>query len=101
MVKQRSVYSCIILAWGLCKKAPEEALRIINLARRRTAGVPILTPQRTGIRGEDLLAAHAVFWLVVFASFPAAAFALIDDPWVALRMSNAILLALFFVIGYL
>ena len=35
-------YSCIILAWGHCKKAPEEALRIINLARRRTAGVPIL-----------------------------------------------------------
>jgi len=60
------------------------------------------TPERTGIRGEDLLAAHAVFWLVVFASFPAAApFALIDDPWVALRVSNAILLTLFFVIGYL
>jgi VIT1/CCC1 family predicted Fe2+/Mn2+ transporter len=59
-------------------------------------------PQRTGIRAEDLRAAHGVFWLVVFASFPAAApFALIDDPWLALRVSNGILLILFFIIGYL
>jgi hypothetical protein len=58
-------------------------------------------PQRTGICGEDWVAAFAVFWLVVFASFPAALpFALIDEPWLALRVSNAILLALFFVIGY-
>jgi lysine decarboxylase/arginine decarboxylase len=41
-IRSDPAYSCIILAWGLCKKAPEEALRIINLARRRTAGVPIL-----------------------------------------------------------
>ncbi len=60
------------------------------------------TPQRTGVRGDDWLAAFAVFCLVVFASLPAALpFALIDEPWMALRVSNAILLALFFVIGYL
>jgi len=35
-------YSCIILAWGLCKTAPEKALKVIGLARRRTAGLPIL-----------------------------------------------------------
>jgi arginine decarboxylase len=41
-IRSDPAYSCIILAWGLCKKAPEEALRIINLARRRTVGMPIL-----------------------------------------------------------
>jgi VIT1/CCC1 family predicted Fe2+/Mn2+ transporter len=56
---------------------------------------------RTGVRGEDWLAALGVFWLVVFASFPAALpFFFIDEPWLALRVSNAILLALFFLIGY-
>jgi VIT1/CCC1 family predicted Fe2+/Mn2+ transporter len=60
------------------------------------------TPGRyAGVRGEDWLAALGVFWLVVFASFPAALpFVLIDDAWLALRVSNLILIALFFVIGY-
>lgn len=57
--------------------------------------------QRTGIHSGDWLAALGVFWLVVFASFPAALpFVFIDDVWVALRVSNAVLIALFFVIGY-
>jgi hypothetical protein len=56
---------------------------------------------RTGVRGEDWLAAFAVFWLVVFASLPAALpFAFIDEPWLAMRVSNAILIVLVFVIGY-
>lgn len=54
-----------------------------------------------GVRGEDWLAAIAVFWLVFFASLPAALpFLFIDEPWTALRVSNAILLALLFFIGY-
>lgn len=58
-------------------------------------------PRRLGVRGEDWKAAFAAFWLVVFASFPAALpFAFIDEPWYALRVSNLILLALFFVIGW-
>ena len=53
------------------------------------------------MRGEDWLAALGVFWLVVFASFPAALpFVFIDEPWLALRVSNPILMALFFLIGY-
>lgn len=57
--------------------------------------------QGTGIQREDWLAALGVFCLVVFASVPAALpFFFIDEPWVALRVSNAILIGLFFVIGY-
>lgn len=55
----------------------------------------------TGVRGEDWLAALGVFWLVVFASIPAALpFLFIDQAWLALRVSNLILLVLFFFIGY-
>lgn len=50
---------------------------------------------------EDLLGALVCFWLVFFASFPAAIpFFFIDDPWIALRVSNAVLLALMFYAGY-
>lgn len=57
--------------------------------------------QRAGVRGQDWLAALGVFWLVVFASFPAALpFVFIDDAWLALRVSNLILIALFALIGY-
>jgi len=43
-------YSCIILSWRLCKEAPEDALRIIQLARRRTEGVPILLSMNSASR---------------------------------------------------
>jgi VIT1/CCC1 family predicted Fe2+/Mn2+ transporter len=59
------------------------------------------TGQGTGVRGEDWLAAVGVFLLVIFASIPAALpFVFIDEPWRALRVSNGVLLALFFVIGW-
>jgi hypothetical protein len=54
-----------------------------------------------GARMEDWVAAFAVFCLVVSASIPAALpFLFIDQPWVALRVSNAVLTSLFFLIGY-
>ena len=58
-------------------------------------------PRSWGVEREDWLAAIGAFWLVVFASIPAALpFAFIDEPWRAIRVSNLILLALFFVIGW-
>ena len=49
----------------------------------------------------DVTGAFASFWLVVLTSVPAAIpFLLIDDARFALRVSNAILLALLFVAGY-
>jgi hypothetical protein len=50
----------------------------------------------------DLLGAFASFWLVLFASLPAALpFLLVDEPFVALRISNALLLAMLFAVGWL
>ena len=45
-------YSCIIMAWGLCKADPEKALQIIKLARRRTAGLPILLSMSEAYRSR-------------------------------------------------
>lgn len=50
---------------------------------------------------DDVLGAVASFWLVFLASVPAAIpFMLMDDARLALRVSNAILLALMFFVGY-
>ena len=54
-----------------------------------------------GVTRADLLGALASFWLVFLASLPAAVpFMLMDDAMQALRVSNAVLLALLFFTGY-
>lgn len=52
-------------------------------------------------RDSDWLGALVMFVAVFFASLPAALpFLFIDEPWLALRVSNAVLLALLFLIGF-
>ena len=54
-----------------------------------------------GIRKDDILGAFTSFWLVVLTSVPAAIpFLLLDDARLALRVSNAVLLALLFITGH-
>jgi len=58
------------------------------------------TPVPRRVTAADLKGALASFWLVFFGSIPAAApFLFIDDAWIALRVSNAILLGLLFFAG--
>jgi hypothetical protein len=57
------------------------------------------TPNR--LRREDLLGGLAAGWLVFSCSFPAVLpFLLLDDPRLALRVSNAMLLGLLFSVGW-
>ena len=57
--------------------------------------------QRPRLKAADFYAALGVFWLVFDASVPAALpFLLIDDPWLALRASNALLIGILFWVGY-
>jgi hypothetical protein len=64
----------------------------------RVRGTPV---QPNRVRREDLLGGLAAGWLVFACSFPAVLpFLVIDDPWVALRVSNAILLGLLFAVGW-
>ena len=56
---------------------------------------------RNRVTRDDMMGAVASFALVFFSSLPAALpFLLIDDAWVALRVSNAILLGLLFWVGF-
>jgi len=56
---------------------------------------------RATVRRDDVLGGLASGWLVFACSFPAALpFLFIDDPRLALRVSNALLLGLMFFVGY-
>jgi hypothetical protein len=64
----------------------------------RVRGTPV---QPNRVRREDLLGGLAAGWLVFACSFPAVLpFLVIDDPWIALRVSNVILLGLLFAVGW-
>jgi hypothetical protein len=72
-----------------------------DLARRMAQHVRGSQPKPYGPVRADFYGAIASFWLVFFGSIPAAfPFLFIDDAWIALRVSNAILIALLFVTGY-
>lgn len=54
-----------------------------------------------GLTRDDVYGALVSFWLVFFASIPAAVpFLLIEDAWTALRVSNAVLIFLLFFTGF-
>jgi hypothetical protein len=70
---------------------------------REIVGVVSNTPTpRNRILKEDLYGALASFWLVFLSTIPAAVPFLIftHEPRFALRVSNALLLALLFLVGY-
>jgi VIT1/CCC1 family predicted Fe2+/Mn2+ transporter len=84
------------LLGGLLSPRETEALyeRIVdNVARK--------TEKKNAITRDDWLGAVVSFFLVVITSLPAAIpFLLIDDARLALRVSNAVLVALLFFTGY-
>jgi hypothetical protein len=72
-----------------------------DLYRRIVENVRIGVIRPSRVTRADIFGAIASFWLVFFASLPAAIpFLFIQEPWVALRVSNALLLALLFYAGY-
>lgn len=57
--------------------------------------------ERNRVTATDLWAGLAVFWLVFLTALPAALpFLVIQDPQVAMRCSNAILIGLLFYVGW-
>jgi len=58
-------------------------------------------PQRTGVLRDDVVGAMAVFCVVLAAALPAVLpLALINNPWLALRVSNLLVVGLLFIVGY-
>jgi len=59
------------------------------------------TPTPVGLRRDDWMGALAVFLLVTATALPAAApFLVLENPHLALRVSNGLLIALLFLVGY-
>jgi hypothetical protein len=84
------------LLGGLLSPRETEALyeRIVDNVQRKAE-------KRNAITREDWLGALISFFLVAISSIPAAIpFLLIDDARLALRVSNAVLVALLFFTGY-
>ena len=72
-----------------------------ELYTRVVANLRASAPQPNPVLKSDVLGAITSFWLVVLATAPAALpFLLFDNLFVALRVSNAILLALLFATGF-
>jgi hypothetical protein len=58
-------------------------------------------PRRTGVTFDDVVGAIGVFCIALAASLPAVLpLLLIDQPWLALRISNLLVVGLLFVVGY-
>ena len=73
----------------------------VDLYRRMARHVRASQPKGPSLGRDDLFGAFASFWLVFFSSIPAALpFVFVHDAWIALRISNAILIALLFAIGW-
>lgn len=72
-----------------------------RLYREVHALISRFEPAPTRVTRDDLVGAVAVFVLVVATAVPAAVpFLFVDDPWLALRLSNLLLIASLFVVGY-
>jgi VIT1/CCC1 family predicted Fe2+/Mn2+ transporter len=72
-----------------------------DLYRRIARHVRASQPRAPFVARSDLYGAFWSFWLVFFSSIPAALpFLFAPDAWIALRISNAILIALLFAIGW-
>jgi VIT1/CCC1 family predicted Fe2+/Mn2+ transporter len=89
------------IAWGII----DGFLYLLDSAyeRRRQANMPDAgpVPPQIGLTAGDFRAAATICILVISTAIPAALpFLFIDDSYVALRVSNAFMTLLLFVVGY-
>jgi hypothetical protein len=78
--------------------SPQERARLYPAVLKRLLK---LTPQRTRVKKEDVYGAIGVFCLVFLSSIPGVApFLVLQDRFVALRVSNLLLLTILFLVGY-
>lgn len=62
------------------------------------AGVPV---EPTRLHRDDIMGALSCGWLVIAATFPLTVpFMIVDDAYVALRLSNTLLIVMLFLVGY-
>jgi hypothetical protein len=77
----------------------EDRDRLYRSIRSSLAQRPL--PPRTGLVRADVIGAVGIFCTVFATSLPAVLpLLLIGDPWLALRISNLLVVGLLFVVGY-
>jgi VIT1/CCC1 family predicted Fe2+/Mn2+ transporter len=103
------------------KAAPDESTALAAVRSELEAGLESITseedrerlfrsiqaliaraaPAPTRVTRDDLFGATAVFLLVFATALPAAVpFLVVDDAWLALRLSNLLLVGLLFIVGH-
>jgi hypothetical protein len=92
------------IAWGII----DGGMYIMHAMLRRAHEAQAEARARGGslvptrLTMDDLKGAAACFWLVVACTIPASVpFMLFEDPYVAVRTSNALLLGMLFVAGFM
>jgi hypothetical protein len=84
------------LLWRVTDDGTRRSLYDTIVQRMRSDPMPL-----NRVRKDDILGGLAAGWLVFACSFPAVLpFFFIDDPQLAVRVSNVLLLALLFFVGY-
>jgi VIT family len=77
---------------------PAEITRLGQVVLKRLENIPV---ERTRPKKEDIFGAFAVFFLVFLSTIPAALpFLVFGDRFLAVRISNLLLLAMLFLVGY-
>ena len=78
--------------------APGDRPELYQRMARHVRATPASGPW---IGRTDFYGAFASFWLVFFSSIPAAVpFLFVANAWIALRISNAILVSMLFIVGW-
>jgi VIT1/CCC1 family predicted Fe2+/Mn2+ transporter len=91
------------IAWGIIDGGMYIMSAMLDRARAARERAASLggTVEKTRIHGDDLKGAVACAWLVIATTFPVALpFLIFDDALFAIRLSNALLVVMLFVVGY-
>jgi VIT1/CCC1 family predicted Fe2+/Mn2+ transporter len=91
------------IAWGIIDGGMYIMSAMLERAReaQAEARAHATTAIHTRVTMDDIKGAVACFWLVVVCTIPASVpFMVIDDAYLALRVSNGLLLVMLFLVGY-
>ncbi len=91
------------IAWGVIDGGMYIMSAMLDRAQeaRKRAAAAGVALERTRLERDDLKGALACGWLVIAATFPLSVpFMFVDDPYLAIRLSNTLLVVMLFLVGY-
>lgn len=91
------------IAWGVIDAGMYIMSAMLERAAeaRQHAAAARVPVERTRLHRDDIMGALSCGWLVIAATFPLTVpFMIVDDAYVALRLSNTLLIVMLFLVGY-